>query len=261
VTDRRPIIGGNWKMHTTVSSASDLAGALVRRIGEIGAVEVVLFPPFPNLEAVNRVIEGSNLQLGAQDVCWEQSGAYTGEVSAQMLTAVGCEWVIAGHSERRHILGESSGTVNRKLRAALHGELQVILAIGETRAERHAGQMERILRTQLEESLAEVSGSDMERIVIAYEPVWAIGTGETATPDQCREAHAFVRSVLAEIYSGAVAERTRIQYGGSVTASNAAELLAQPGIDGALVGGASLKPDDFTAIVRAAEEAFRVHGG
>ncbi|MGI8967603.1 MAG: triose-phosphate isomerase [Chloroflexota bacterium] len=250
---RRSIIGGNWKMNTVMSTAVDLAEDLVRRLGETSGVEIVLCPPFPNLEAVRRVIEASPLQLGAQDVFWEQSGAYTGEVSAAMLTAVGCDWVIVGHSERRRLLGESNAVVNRKLHAALHSGLQAILAVGETREERQAGQADAILRDQLEHSLAAVSASAMSDIVIAYEPVWAIGTGETATPDQVREAHAHVRAVVTELYGAEIATATRIQYGGSVTATNAAELLAQPGVDGALVGGASLKPDDFATIVRAAQ--------
>jgi triosephosphate isomerase len=254
-SDRRPIIGGNWKMNTTVRTALDLAEDLVRRLGDVARVDVVLCPPFPNLETVYKVIEGSTLQLGAQDVFWEQSGAYTGEVSAQMLTAVGCQWVIVGHSERRRLIGESSEMVNRKLHAALHGDLNIILAVGETGEERHAGRTEAVCEEQLFGSLANVARERMAQIVIAYEPVWAIGTGETATPDQAREAHAHVRYVLERIYGQDVAQATRIQYGGSVTAANAQELMSQPGVDGALVGGASLKPDEFAAVVKAAEAA------
>jgi triosephosphate isomerase len=249
---RRKIVGGNWKMNTTLEGAVALAQEVSRRSGETVDVDVVLCPPFPNLESVHRVIAGTALQLGAQNVFWTDSGAFTGEVSAPMLSAVGCEWVIVGHSERRHILGESSELVNRKLHAALHHDLSVMLAVGETKDERHEGRMERVLREQLEQSLEQIDAATMDRVVIAYEPVWAIGTGETATPDQARDAHAFVRSVLGELFGEAVAETTRIQYGGSVTAANAAELMAEPGIDGALVGGASLKPDDFAEIVRAA---------
>lgn len=249
---RRPIVGGNWKMNTTLPEAVDLAESLVRRSGETVDADIVIFPPFPNLDAVHTAIEGSTLLLGAQDVSWEEKGAYTGEVSAAMLLAVGCSWVLVGHSERRHILGENDEIVNRKLRASLRQGLQVILAIGETKDERHAGATERVIEGQLRGSLADVAPEDMERVVIAYEPVWAIGTGETATPEQARDAHAFTRSILEALYGVEIAGRTRIQYGGSVTAANAAELMGQPGIDGALVGGASLKPDDFTAIVRAA---------
>src|SRR5579872_3772276 len=249
---RRPIVGGNWKMNTNLPGAVDLAQALVRHLGETTAVDVVLCPPFPNLEAVRRAIDASALQLGAQDVFWEDRGAFTGEVSAPMLLAVGCDWVIVGHSERRRILGESSEVVNRKLRAVLRNGLQAILAVGETRDERQAGRTEQVLEEQLRESLDGVTADEMARVVLAYEPVWAIGTGDTATPQQAGEAHAFVRSVLSALVGDAVAATTRIQYGGSVTAANAAELMAQSGIDGALVGGASLKPDDFAAIVQAA---------
>lgn len=249
---RRPIIGGNWKMNTTLPTAADLAASVVRQIGDDVASEVVLFPPFPNLETVQRVIEGSDLQLGAQDVFWEDNGAFTGEVSASMLIAAGCRWVIVGHSERRHILGESSEIVNRKLHAALRHDMQAILAIGETRDERRHGKTEAVLTQQLEESLAGVGHGHMRRIVVAYEPVWAIGTGETATSEQCVEAHAYVRSVLVRLFGRRIAEATRIQYGGSVTASNARELLTLPGVDGALVGGASLKAPDFATIVEAA---------
>ncbi len=250
--DRIPIVGGNWKENTTLPEAIDLAEAIVRQLGEVRDVEIVLFPPFPNLEGVYRVLAGGALQLGGQDVFWEDKGAYTGEVSAPMLLAVGCRWVIVGHSERRHLLGESNQVVNRKLRAALRTGMHVILAVGETREERHAGEMESILQRQLRESLADVSAGDMGNVVIAYEPVWAIGTGETATPNQAQGAHGVVRKVLGELYGQAVAGETRIQYGGSVTAQNAAEILSEPGVDGALVGGASLKAADFAAIVRAA---------
>jgi triosephosphate isomerase len=245
-------VGGNWKMNTTLLSAIDLAEGLVREIGEVLDVEVVVCPPFPNLEAVRRAIDGATLQLGAQNVFWEPAGAFTGEVSAPMLRSVGCEWVIVGHSERRRKMGETSEMVNRKLKAALHEGLQVIVAVGETREERHAGHTELVLESQLRESLADIESNVMERVVVAYEPVWAIGTGETATPDQAREAHAFCRLILGQLCGAETAAATRIQYGGSVTAENAAELMAEPGVDGALVGGASLKAADFAAIVRAA---------
>jgi triosephosphate isomerase (TIM) len=251
---RRPIVGGNWKMNTNVPAAMALAESMVWHLGNQSAVEVVLFPPFPNLEAVHRVIDGSVLQLGAQDLFWEDAGAYTGEVSAPMLSAVGCVWALVGHSERRQLFGESSDIVNRKLQAALRHNLNVILAIGETGDERKGGHTETICSQQLHASLADVKAEDFGRIVIAYEPVWAIGTGETASPEQARDAHAHVRRVLAQLYGDGAAAATRIQYGGSVSASNAAELMAQPGIDGALVGGASLKPPDFAAIVEAAAQ-------
>lgn len=249
---RRPIVGGNWKMNTTYSGAIDLAEAVSRDLGEEMAAQVVLFPPFPHLHAVYQAVAGSPLEVGAQDLFWEKWGAYTGEVSAPMLLSVGCTWALTGHSERRHILGESDEVVNRKTRAALSAGLHVILAVGETREERRTQQTNAVLDRQLRRSLESVSAGDMARVVLAYEPVWAIGTGETATPEQAAAAHARVREVLADLYGDAVAEATRIQYGGSVTAENAAALMAQPGVDGALVGGASLKPEAFTAIVRAA---------
>jgi len=249
---RRPIVGGNWKMNTVLPVAVTVAEDVVRQLGDVLDVEVVLFPPFPNLEAVYRVIEASTLQLGAQDIFWEDMGAYTGEVSGPMLREVGCDWVIVGHSERRRLLGESSEVVNRKLRAALRHDLQVILAFGETREERHSNRTEQVCEEQLRDSLAGVSHADLERVVLAYEPVWAIGTGETATPDQAREAHAFCRLILDRLYGEDVSRATRIQYGRSGPAPNAGERMSQPGQDGALVGGASITPQDFTAIVKSA---------
>jgi triosephosphate isomerase (TIM) len=252
VPARIPIIGGNWKMNTTLPEAVDLARQVLDTIGRFPACEVVLYPPFPNLVAVHEVLAGSNVMLGAQDLFWEDQGAFTGEVSGSMLTAVGCTWALVGHSERRRGLGESDEMVNRKLHAALRNGLKVTLAVGETREERAADATQRILETQLRGSLTGIEGRLMERIVIAYEPVWAIGTGDTASPDQCQDAHSCVRTVIASLYGDNVAQGVRIQYGGSVTAHTAPALLSQPGIDGALVGGASLNPDAFAAIVRAA---------
>lgn len=249
---RRPIVGGNWKMNTTYTSAIDLAEAVTRQLGEETAVQVVLFPPFPNLQAVEQVIAGTPFDLGAQDLFWEDWGAYTGEVSAPMLLAVGCRWALVGHSERRHLLHESDEIVNRKAHSALRHGLNLILAVGETGEQRQAGQTNQVLERQLRGSLAGVDAAAMERVVIAYEPVWAIGTGHTATPEQACQAHAAVRTVLAALYGPDVAEAARVQYGGSVTPANAADLMAQPGVDGALVGGASLKAADFAAIVQAA---------
>ncbi|PZS00705.1 MAG: triose-phosphate isomerase, partial [Chloroflexi bacterium] len=235
---RKPTVGGNWKMNTTLETAVALAESLVRSLGQTLQVDVVLCPPFPNLEAVYRTLEGSTLRMGGQDVFWEDAGAYTGEVSAPMLVAIGCSWVIVGHSERRRLLGESSEIVNRKLHATLRNDLNAILAIGETYDERHAGQTEQVLEEQLRDSLAGVSRDQMPHIVIAYEPVWAIGTGETASPEQAQDAHVFARRLLAHLIDEEVAATTRIQYGGSVTSSNAAALMSQPDVDGALVGGA-----------------------
>jgi len=252
---RRPIIGGNWKMNTTLESAVDLAEELARRIVDPGGVDVVLFPPFPNLGAVYRVIEGGPLQLGAQDVFWEQQGAFTGEVSAPMLAAVGCDWVIVGHSERRRILGESNEVVNLKVHAALHGGLSIILAVGETREERHAGSTEQVLHEQLHHSLAAISSDVLDRIVIAYEPVWAIGTGEVATPDDVQETAAAIRARVSEFHGAETAASVRILYGGSVKPGNIAPIMAQPDVDGALVGGASLDAGQFAQICRYRELA------
>lgn len=260
-TDRKPVIGGNWKMNTTLQEAIELAGALKLRLGETGDVEVIVCPPFTNLHAVDQILAGTTIELGAQDVFWERKGAYTGEISVDMLRSVGVKTVIVGHSERRHILGESNEVVNRKSRAALDGGLRVILAVGETGDERAAGKTEAVLDEQLRESLNGFSEPDFRAIVLAYEPVWAIGTGLTATPDQAQAAHGFIRAWLRSEFGGGVADRTVIQYGGSVTAANALELLGQPDVDGALVGGASLKPDDFAGIVQAQQLVAGVTAG
>ena len=249
---RQPIIGGNWKMNTTVGEAEALAIELVGSLEDPCPVDVVVCPPFTHLQAVKGIIGRTEIRLGAQDLFWEARGAFTGEVSAEMLVSVGASWVICGHSERRHLLGETDEIVNRKARRALETELAVILAVGETEGERAAGDTEAVLERQLTGSLADVDDVSLDRVVIAYEPVWAIGTGLTATPAQAQGAHTFIRTWLARAYDAAVAETVRIQYGGSVNAANAAEILSQPDVDGALVGGASLKAQDFAAIVKAA---------
>jgi len=252
---RKPIIGGNWKMNTDVGEARTLAKALVQTIIDPDPVEVVICPPFTNLLPVQEILAPSPLMVGAQDVFWEMRGAFTGEISPSMLTSVGATYVIVGHSERRHILDESSEIVNRKARAAFASDLNVILAVGETEYERAQNETERVLNDQLERSLADIPSSVLDRLVIAYEPVWAIGTGLTATPDQAQDAHSFVRTWVETRYGSETAEAMRIQYGGSVNASNAAELFAKPDIDGGLIGGASLKPDEFASIVRAMQAA------
>jgi len=250
--DRVPIVGGNWKMNTDLPEAQSLARALTLALAEAGGAEVVLCPPFTNLLAVHEIIADTPLQLGGQDVFWEERGAFTGEISAAMLWSVGVQWVICGHSERRHLMGESDEIVNRKARRALDSGLKVILAIGETEAERKADRTEAVLDAQLSASLIGLEGSALDNVVIAYEPVWAIGTGLTATPDQAQAAHSFIRSWMADRRGEACSRSLRVQYGGSVTATNAGVLMSMPDIDGALVGGASLKADDFAAIVRAA---------
>ena len=246
---RTPFICGNWKLHKTVAESIDLATAIKNAVGPLRDVEVAVAPVYTALHAVAKRLEGSAVGLAAQDCFWEDQGAWTGEVSARLLKDVGCQLVIIGHSERRQHFGELDGACNLKVKAALKNGLSVILCCGETEAERDAGETFARVRTQLDGSLDGLTATDAERITIAYEPVWAIGTGRTATPAQAQEVHAFIRGKLGERF-GDVAERMRIQYGGSVKPENAAALMAQPDIDGALVGGASLKADDFLKIVK-----------
>ena len=223
----------------------------VRRLTEqVRSVEVSLIPPFPFLDAVRKRLEGSRVKLGAQDCHHEEKGAYTGAVSVGMLSSVGCHYVLAGHSERRTIFGDDDRIVNHKLRSILSGGLHPILCIGETAEERSSGQTEEVIQRQLLEGLSEVTEMEMAKIVIAYEPVWAIGTGETATPSQAQDVHAFIRRLLERTYDQRVSQETRIQYGGSVKPDNVDELMGCPDIDGALVGGASLKADSFARIVK-----------
>jgi len=252
---RTPIIGGNWKMNTTLASAKGLAEGVAgacRRDGLLGSVEAAVFPPFVYLQAVGQTLGDSGVLLGAQDVYFEPDGAFTGEVSAAMLKDVGVQIVLTGHSERRHVIGETDVIVNRKTRAVLDAGLRVILCVGERLEEREAGRTHEVNERQTVEGLRGVTAEQMARVVIAYEPVWAIGTGKTATPADAQDAHAKLRNVLTGLYGQAVADATRIQYGGSMKGANAAELLAQPDIDGGLIGGASLKADEFASIVRAA---------
>ena len=244
---RRPFIAGNWKMNTTEAEAAALASA-VAEATRGAECDVAVCPPFPHLGAVRDAVRGSDVAVGAQNVYWEEAGAFTGEVSLGMLAPY-CRYVIVGHSERRALFGDTDEWVNRKAAAVLASPLDPIVAVGETLAEREAGDMGSVLDRQIRRGLA---GLDLSaRVTVAYEPVWAIGTGETATPEMAQEACALIRSLLREL-GGDAADAIRIQYGGSVNPGNAAELLAQPGIDGALVGGASLKADQFAAIVAAA---------
>jgi triosephosphate isomerase len=253
---RALFIAGNWKMNpTTASAAVALAGEVKAGVGQAADVRVALCPPAVFLHAVDKVLEGSPVGLGAQNMHWKPDGAYTGEVSGAMLNDAGCTHVILGHSERRHGLGETDAQVNAKLHAALGAGLIPIVCIGETREEREAGQTESVVDTQLTGSLAGLSPEQMAGVVLAYEPVWAIGTGLTATPAQAQEVHAFIRRRLGETFGAATAARVVVQYGGSVNPDNAGELLACPDIDGALVGGASLKSADFLGIFKAAQGA------
>ena len=246
---RKTIIAGNWKMNKTPSQAAELAAA----IAEIkdATCEVVICPPFVDLFYAKKAIEGSNVRLGAQNCHWKESGAFTGEISADMLVEVGCEYVIIGHSERRQYFGETDETVNLRTKAALAKDLKVILCVGETKEEREGGITEQVIDRQIKKGLEGLTAEEMAGVVIAYEPVWAIGTGLTATNEQAEEVCAFIRGLIADIFSAAVAEETTIQYGGSMNAANCAALLAMPNIDGGLIGGAALKPQDFAVIVAA----------
>jgi triosephosphate isomerase len=249
---RKKFIAGNWKMYTSGASAKDLAAAVVGGLGGEDRVTVAVCPPFPYLSRVAGVLAGSRVALGGQNCYSEKEGAFTGEVSPAMLVDVGCKYVILGHSERRHKLGETDPIINHKVKAALAAGLDVILCIGETLDERVSGQMEKVLDQQVTLALAGVAEAGLAQLVVAYEPVWAIGTGKNATPQQAQDAHVFIRNRIRAIYSEKSAGALLIQYGGSVKPDNAASLLSQPDVDGALVGGASLKADQFLAIVRAA---------
>ncbi|MCX7590509.1 MAG: triose-phosphate isomerase [Kiritimatiellae bacterium] len=248
---RKKIIAGNWKMNKTSAEAQDLATGIKRELADCREVDVVLCPPFTALRAVSDVITDTVIKLGAQNMHWEPAGAYTGEISAAMLRDVFCHYVILGHSERRTFFHETDEIVNRKVKAALSGNLIPIVCVGETIEQREAGQARSVVREQVEKCLADL-GQALKSVIIAYEPVWAIGTGRTATPEQAQEMHHFIRQVLTEMADADIASSIRIQYGGSLKPSNATELFSQPDIDGGLVGGASLEVRSFVEIVRAA---------
>ncbi|OPZ29231.1 MAG: Bifunctional PGK [Lentisphaerae bacterium ADurb.BinA184] len=248
---RRPCIAGNWKMYKTVAEATALVNDLKPLVADVRTVDIVVCPPFTDLAAVVKATAGSNIAVGAQNVHWAASGAFTGEVSAAMLREIPVAYAIIGHSERRQYFAETDQTVNDRLKAALAAGLTAIVCVGETLDQRTQGATETVVGTQLDGGLAGLAAADMAKVIIAYEPVWAIGTGVTATPAQAQDVHAFIRRRLAARFGEGVAAATRIQYGGSVKPDKAAELLRQPDIDGALVGGASLKAADFAAIVKA----------
>ena len=249
---RKKFVVGNWKMHTTAAEARRLARAIVDGMGIEDRVSVAVCPPFPYLALVGEILKGSRVALGAQNLYPEKEGAFTGEVSPTMLLDLGCKYVILGHSERRHKLGESDTFINQKVRVALAAGLDVILCIGETLDQREADQTEAVLDRQLIQGLAGVSADTLTRLTIAYEPVWAIGKlGHHATPQQAQEAHAVIRRRFGQMFDEKSAQTLAIQYGGSVKPENAAALLGRPGVDGALIGGASLHADQFLAIVRA----------
>lgn len=251
---RKPFVAGNWKMNTNGRSSVDLANRLASRSVEMAGhgVTVAVFPPFVYLQAVEKALNGSNIATGAQDVYFESDGAYTGEISVSMLKDIGCNYCLCGHSERRHVIGEPDELINKKVTAAISGGLLPVLCVGELLEEREASQTQEVVTRQLKEGLAGLSAEKLAAVTIAYEPVWAIGTGLTATPQQAQEVHDFIRKLLVGMYEEPLAEQIRILYGGSVKPENAAELMARQDVDGLLVGGASLKADDFLAIIRAA---------
>ncbi|MDR1477997.1 MAG: triose-phosphate isomerase [Planctomycetaceae bacterium] len=249
---RKIFIAGNWKMNLTLSASLELSAGLRGQIGGVSDVEVAVCPPSVYVQQVAAALKDTNIGVGAQNVYHKDKGAFTGEISTGMLLDIGAKYVILGHSERRHILHETNEDVNLKTLAVLASGLTPIVCVGELLAEREAGTTEAVVRDQFEGSFADVSASDMKRSVIAYEPVWAIGTGKVATPDQAEEVHVFVRSLIEKKYGKEVAESVRIQYGGSVNDENAKEILAKSNVDGALVGGASLKVEPFVKIVKSA---------
>ncbi|MDB5344670.1 MAG: triosephosphate isomerase [Schlesneria sp.] len=255
---RRKFVAGNWKMNTTFQSAQALAREVASAVAASNpAVDVAVCPPAPFLWSVKQILAGSPVLLGGQNAYFEKSGAFTGETSLDMLLDVGCEWVILGHSERRQFFGDTDAIINKKVAAAIAQKLGIMFCVGEVLEDRQANRTEAVLTTQLEGGLAGFTSAQLSTLVIAYEPVWAIGTGVTASPEQAESAHAFIRNWMASRFDAKLAAELRIQYGGSVKPENAKEILSKPNVDGALVGGASLKSDQFMGIVNAAAELSR----
>lgn len=254
---RKKILAANWKMNLTHIEAESYVEAFLKELGEVNDVEIVIIPSFTSIPTLAQASgKAPFIRLGAQNLHWAKNGAFTGEISATMLRALFVKYVVIGHSERRTLFGETDEMVQKKVHTALEAGLRPIMCVGETLAERDAGSCEKVLRRQVEQGLKGVTADHLSEIVIAYEPVWAIGTGRTATPAQAEEVHAFLRSLLVELFDQTAAGRTRIQYGGSVKPENAEELMREPNIDGALVGGASLDAHSFARIVRASEKAL-----
>jgi triosephosphate isomerase len=247
---RKRTIAGNWKMNKNLGEAVELAKSLKEHTAKVkGDVDVIICPPFTNLTAISNVIKDTHIGLGAQNMHWQEKGAFTGEISGDMLKSVGCDYVIVGHSERRQYFGETDETVNLKIRQAIDCGLNPIVCIGETLEERQDDATEDVLDAQLKNGLKDLSRKNMEQVIIAYEPVWAIGTGEVATPEQAQDAHAFIRNFLTEGYDQQLADNLCILYGGSMKPKNAADLLAKPDVDGGLIGGASLDAESFMGII------------
>ncbi len=249
---RKPIIAGNWKMNKTASECAEFVAKLAPQV-KSAACDVVLCVPFTDIAAMSELCKSTSIKVGAQNVAWADNGAFTGEISAAMLKEAGAEYVIIGHSERRQYFGETDKSVNMRLVQALKNGFNPIVCVGETLAEREGGKTEEVNKTQVVGAFAGISAEDAAKVVIAYEPVWAIGTGKTATDEQANETIGYIRSVVKSLYGEKIANGMRIQYGGSMNAKNVAGLMAQPEIDGGLIGGASLKPDDFAIIVNTAK--------
>ncbi len=247
--NRKPLIAGNWKMYKTCSEAVETARHLVKLVADAKDVDIMVAPQFTALAPVSEIINGSLISLGGQNLFWEKEGAYTGEISAEMLIAAGCNHVIIGHSERRQYFGETDDTVNKKISAAIKEKLIPVFCVGESEKERESKDTFSVLDKQLVKGLEGFSSDQLEKLVVAYEPIWAIGTGRTATSDQAQEVHQFLRSMLEKIFEDSFSKTIRILYGGSVKPENIAELMAMPDIDGALVGGASLDAETFSKIV------------
>ncbi len=247
---RTPIISGNWKMFKNRQEAQQSCRRIAADCSDVEGVETIVFPPFTALDAVSQVVKGTGLQLGAQNVHWEEQGAYTGEISCSMLLDCGCQYVLLGHSERRQLFGETDESVNLRLKAVYKTSLTPIICVGESLSQRESGRAREVVLGQLERGLHELTANDLFRIIIAYEPLWAIGTGRTATPETAQEVHYMIRSWLGERFSADLPGRIRILYGGSVKPSNVRDLMAQDDIDGALVGGASLDPESFVQLIR-----------
>jgi triosephosphate isomerase (TIM) len=251
---RSIVIAGNWKMYKSNSEAIDLIEELKNKTNDIIKTKIIVCPPFTALSVVAEKTQGTSIQVGAQNMYWEKEGAFTGEISTEMIKSTGAAFVIIGHSERRQFFGETDETVNVKLKAALDSGLKPIVCIGESLEERESGVTNDVVGKQVEKALSNISSESMKNVILAYEPIWAIGTGKTATPEQAQDVHKFIRSILYKIYNTEIGDEIVIQYGGSVKSENATELLSQPDIDGALVGGACLKAESFSEIIKASEK-------
>lgn len=246
--NRKPLIAGNWKMYKTCGEAVDAATRLAEMVADVKDVDVMVAPAFVALQPVSKTIENTNVFLGAQNLYWEKEGAFTGECSPEMLKSAGCQCVIIGHSERRQYFGETDETVNKKVKAAINADLIPVFCIGETESERESNNTFSVLDKQVQKGLEDLSSNDLETLIIAYEPVWAIGTGKTATTEQAQEVHRFIRSLIEKSFGSGLAASIRILYGGSVKPDNVKALMSMPDVDGALVGGASLDPGSFSEL-------------